>query len=181
MQVETSENLRNFAFRLGSAATRAGLSQVEIATGLGIKGPRVNNWFQARNFPRPKERVALARLLGVETDWLIQGIGEPQNKSDYLGVAETSKPYMEAVPPDVIRESLRAEIDAILSAAGDNRDRLGWVRVQLDQMSAVSRSWLSLEEVNRRATERAKEMTAAAQERRRLLDADHARRSRQSA
>ena len=73
------------------AATRAGLSQAEIAARLGItnaKSGRVNNWFSARNFPRSSERPALARLLGVRSEWLFHGEGEPQQYSDNPEVNE---------------------------------------------------------------------------------------------
>lgn len=91
MQEENSEILRDFAIRLDQAASRAGLTQTEIAAKLGIRGEssgRVNNWFKARNFPRARERPLLAQLLGVRPEWLFHGQGEPQEYSDDPAVNE---------------------------------------------------------------------------------------------
>lgn len=78
MQEENRELLTDFAFRLSAAAGREGLSQTEIAERLGLKLPRVSNWFQGRNFPRKRERVELAKVLRTNVDWLIQGKGDPE-------------------------------------------------------------------------------------------------------
>lgn len=58
------------------------MSQTEIAERLGVKKPRVSNWFTARNFPRAREKVALARLLKVRPEWLYRGEGEIEESSD---------------------------------------------------------------------------------------------------
>lgn len=58
--------------------------------------------------------------------------------------------------------ALLADFEGMIVAAGTNRDRLGWLRVQLDQMRVTTRTWLELEEINRRAVERARKMTAEA-------------------
>ncbi len=75
-QEETVDILKAFALRLTQLANRQGLQQVDIASRLGVKPPRVGNWFQGRNMPRKAERVALARLLGVTVEWLIEGDAE---------------------------------------------------------------------------------------------------------
>ena len=75
-QEEPVDILKAFAHRLAQLANRQGLQQVDIASRLGIKPPRVGNWFQGRNMPRKAERVALARLLGVTVEWLIEGYAE---------------------------------------------------------------------------------------------------------
>lgn len=75
-QEESTDFLRAFAWRLTSLASRRGLQQVDIANRLGVKPPRVGNWFQGRNMPRKAERVALAKLLGVTVEWLIEGTTE---------------------------------------------------------------------------------------------------------
>lgn len=64
---------------------RAGLTQVEIAARLGIKDTgsgRVNNWFKGRNFPRAREKPALAAQLSVRPEWLYHGLGGPQHFSE---------------------------------------------------------------------------------------------------
>lgn len=72
-QEENTEIVKAFAFRLNQLSARRGLQQVDIAGRLGVKPPRVGNWFQGRNMPRKAERVELAKLLGVTVDWLIHG------------------------------------------------------------------------------------------------------------
>lgn len=80
VQAETSEYLRDFALRLSTRAEHLGLSQTEIAERLGLKVPRVSNWFQGRNYPRKEERRKLAQVLGVNLEWLLEGVGEPERK-----------------------------------------------------------------------------------------------------
>lgn len=92
-QEENTEILRDFAWRLNACAERKGLSQVEIANQMGVKPPRVGNWFQGRNFPRSREKVQLAKLLGVTVDWLIQGVRD----NPEISVEEAAVPYGEAV------------------------------------------------------------------------------------
>jgi phage repressor protein C with HTH and peptisase S24 domain len=96
VQEENSEILSDFALRLSQAATRAGLTQAEIAARLGIsddRSGRVNNWFKARNFPRAREKPLLAKLLGVRPEWLYHGLGEPQEYSGDPAVNEAQAEY----------------------------------------------------------------------------------------
>lgn len=91
-QEEKTEILKAFATRLLQMANRQGLQQVDIAAKLGIKPPRVGNWFQGRNMPRKAERVALAHLLGVTVDWLIDGVAE-NGRITPAGVEEARAQY----------------------------------------------------------------------------------------
>lgn len=52
-----------------------GLSQTQVAALLRLKVARVSNWFQGRNMPRSAEKSALARALGVNLQWLMEGTG----------------------------------------------------------------------------------------------------------
>ena len=69
------------------------MSQTALAEMLGIKLARVSNWFQGRNFPRTRERVELARRLGVRLEWLIHGLGDPENFSSDPVVNEAVAEY----------------------------------------------------------------------------------------
>lgn len=82
MQGENTEILNAFAFRLNARAGALGLSQADIAQKLGAKAPRVNNWFQGKNFPRSRERVELVRILRCTSDWLFNGEGDPEPASE---------------------------------------------------------------------------------------------------
>ena len=93
MQAENLEQLQNFSIRLSGRADHLGLSQTALAEMLGIKLARVSNWFQGRNFPRTRERVELARRLGVRLEWLIHGLGDPENFSSDPVVNEAVAEY----------------------------------------------------------------------------------------
>lgn len=81
MQEENRELLSEFAARLNARSEHQGFNQTQIAEKLGVKYPRVSNWFQGRNFPRAREKMELAKLLKVNLDWLMHGIGEPESFS----------------------------------------------------------------------------------------------------
>jgi phage repressor protein C with HTH and peptisase S24 domain len=93
LQAENTEILQDFAFRLDGRAALLNLTQVQIAERLGVKVARVNHWFKARNFPRARERVALAEVLGVNIEWLMHGAG-PVEKSTH-SVSEGAAGYGE--------------------------------------------------------------------------------------
>jgi DNA-binding XRE family transcriptional regulator len=81
LQAKRTENLDSFGVRLRGLAEERGLSQAEIARRLGIAHPaRVGNWFQGKNKPR-EHAVALARLLGISTDFLLEGILPDQSQA----------------------------------------------------------------------------------------------------
>jgi transcriptional regulator with XRE-family HTH domain len=175
-KVEVSSISSHLRDRLANAQKAGGLTSAQLAAALRITPEWLSKILNGH--------VSGSEDIGLRLDDYLRRRGvAPPSTLEHEGTSTAAPAETHDDPPftSAIAEALRADFTAILEAAGNNRDRLGWVRVQLDQMSAVSRSWLTLEEVNRRATERAKELTAAAQERRRLLDADHARRSRQSA
>jgi hypothetical protein len=77
---------------------------------------------------------------------------------------------------DVLRRELRSILERMLTAAGDDPTRLGWLKVELEQKLAVARSWLSADEINRQAVDLAKKMTA--ERTKRLASESHATRRR---
>lgn len=54
----------------------------------------MSNWFTGRNFPRAREKVELAKLLGVRIEWLIKGEGKPEKSSE---LHEDQAPYSAGV------------------------------------------------------------------------------------
>ncbi len=60
-----------FAQRLKELRRRAGLSQEELASRLGVSAQAVSKWELALNLPETGVLVPLARLLGVSTDELL--------------------------------------------------------------------------------------------------------------
>lgn len=91
-QEEKTEILRAFAWRLNSAAEAKGLQQVDIAEKLGVKAPRVRNWFQGLNYPRKAERIALVKLLDVPREWLFKETTE-KDRFEPSVVREEQAPY----------------------------------------------------------------------------------------
>ncbi len=61
----------DFARRLRELRRRAGLSQEELASRLGVSAQAVSKWELAANLPETGVLVPLARLLGVSTDELL--------------------------------------------------------------------------------------------------------------
>jgi phage repressor protein C with HTH and peptisase S24 domain len=100
-QEEKTEMLRGFAWRLNSASSAQGLTQVDIAERLGVKRPRVGNWFQGLNYPHKAERVALAKLLDVTLEWLMEGKTENDRfrpKEVEASRAEVGGPPVRQIP-----------------------------------------------------------------------------------
>jgi len=95
VQAENTELLQDFAFRLDGRAAARNLTQVEIAERLGVKVARVNHWFKGRNFPRTRERIGLAEILGVNLEWLLTGHGPIERT--VTSVSEEAAPYGAAV------------------------------------------------------------------------------------
>ena len=186
LQEESTVQRDIFARRLRGFSEKAELSQAEISRRLKLGPPVVGNWFQARNLPESSILPALAAVLGCSIDDLFSANSPPlepvADESKVSALAEDQAPYLTTSPEvSSLSGKIRAKFDSLLSAAADNRDRLGWLIVQLDQMQLYASAWLSNEEVNRRAVERSKKITAEARAARALLnDADDARRRREA-
>lgn len=63
--------------RIRTARLRAGLSQTELATRIGVSRTAVANWESSKSRTRPSsERLeAICRLTGVSWEWLATGRG----------------------------------------------------------------------------------------------------------
>lgn len=132
----------------------------------------------------------MAAALKITPEWLSKIINGHVTGSDDIGlrldvllrerglvaaltfseVSSTSRPP--GVADESIEQTLRRDFEILVAAAAGDRDRLGWVRVQLDQMRAFARTWVEPDEINRRATQRAKQMSAAAEEHRASVQKD---------
>ncbi|MDE2106662.1 MAG: helix-turn-helix domain-containing protein [Patescibacteria group bacterium] len=98
MQAENTDILDAFKWRLNRAAEKLDLNQAEVAVRLGVSPQRVGNWFQGRNFPSQRQSISLAKLLGISTEWLLQGEGEPDSASVAEAAAEYGGSPVRAIP-----------------------------------------------------------------------------------
>lgn len=108
-----------FAQRIATTMARKGLSQSDVARGVGYTPTAIWNWLQGNTLPRSETLAALATLLDVTEDWLRDG-DAPAANADAPDQTAASQTIAEKV------EGLRAEIAAL---AGYELD---YVRVTLE-------------------------------------------------
>lgn len=71
-----SEETATFGDRLAAAREAMGLSQKELAQGVGIKTSVLRGWEEDLNEPRVTRLSILAGILGVSFRWLLTGEGK---------------------------------------------------------------------------------------------------------
>lgn len=69
-----------FASRIREIRTNQGLSQLQLASELGMIKQRVNNWESGVSLPSVDVLVALATYFNVSTDYLLGLSEEPGRK-----------------------------------------------------------------------------------------------------
>jgi transcriptional regulator with XRE-family HTH domain len=187
LQAKKTEVLQSFSVRLRAAISRRGVTLAAVAAECAVSVSTVGAWTQGKNWPKVEQQPKLAAFLKTSVMHLVHGVAEEAEVS----AANTEHPYLEpivaeAAPPlayDLsprapLAQQLIADFSALVAAAGDNRDRLGWVRVQLDQMRAVSGAWMDRNERNRAVV--ARHMQESAEHKASLDRADDTRRSRKA-
>jgi len=110
------------------------------------------------------KKLFLSRGLynGLETgreapsDWVVQQI----DMLERLGASDSSVSRLANRAPETaesdlttLRAALHAALDRTIAAAGDDRDRLGWIKVQLETHVSAPPAWSTLEKSNARADE----------------------------
>lgn len=69
--------------RLVAARNSAGLSQVDLATQIGVKVATLDAWENDWKEPRANRLQMLTGMLGVSLRWLLSGVGEgPDNPEE---------------------------------------------------------------------------------------------------
>jgi len=159
LQAEKTELLRNFAARLKAARVRRKATLAQVGLACGVQPSTVGQWEQAANWPKVEIHLKLAEYLGTSVMHLIYGrtgdIGPTARTTENLLIEPTVRG---AAPGSELARKLCEDFAAMVETAGDDRDRLGWLRVQLDQTGHVVRSWRTFEEVNEEARRLAKKM-----------------------
>jgi transcriptional regulator with XRE-family HTH domain len=105
--------------RLAAARDFSGLTQVDLATQLGVKTETLDAWENDWKEPRANRLQMLTGLLGVSLRWLLTGVGDgPDNPED-----------MQEIPQDinamlVEMRKLRAQIAKSSVKLGELEKRL---------------------------------------------------------
>lgn len=105
--------------RLKQCRIDAGLSQQYVAVTLGVKGPSVSNWESGKTSPTVENLVALAKLYGVSTDYLL-GNDQPNNggkDKDNSYTLERLETLPEETPPGYVRGKIEFPADSMAIAA----------------------------------------------------------------
>lgn len=62
----------------------AGFTQKRLADMLGFSKTAVSLWERGQNKPSPEHYAELSKVLNVNEEWLISGVGEPNSKNEHL-------------------------------------------------------------------------------------------------
>lgn len=62
-------------FNLMKARAELGITQAELAEAVGVAPVTVNSWEKGTRFPRPKNVLALSRVLGMSFEDIYEGEG----------------------------------------------------------------------------------------------------------
>ncbi|MFT4701978.1 MAG: transcriptional regulator with XRE-family HTH domain [Yoonia sp.] len=78
-----SDDAATLGDRLAAARDAAGLTQIELATQIGVKSETLDAWENDWKEPRANRLQMLTGLLGVSLRWLLTGVGEgPDNPEE---------------------------------------------------------------------------------------------------
>lgn len=146
---ENPDSLEAFRHRLSLLAGRKRLKQSEIARRLStpenrISPQRVGGWFQGRHFPGGEIEHALAALLGVSRDWLIEGKDTPDSTDTTVAENGTQVTYG---TPQAMEAEARGHIEKLILAAKGQPARLGWIVEQLKEHAEIPKNWRAGAEV----------------------------------
>ena len=85
---DEKRDLDTLGGRIGRAREMADMTHEEAAQQLGVTLETWENWESDREEPRANRLAMLAGFLNVSTAWLLHGIGESPNTSDYSEIAQ---------------------------------------------------------------------------------------------
>lgn len=75
MLMARSEIRNSFGRRLARAREAKPMTQDELGRALNVDATLISRWENDRSKPRAENIAALARALGVRTDWLLSNVG----------------------------------------------------------------------------------------------------------
>lgn len=150
--------------RVKALRKAAGMSQAEFAKKLFLSRGLLNGIETGREkTPSPwiVQQIDLLEQVGVQ---LLNKLGDGQSvhsmRPSIRLVHEAQGPIDEF---DELREAIRAGLERTIEAAGNSRDRLGWILEQTREHLAAPKSWLTKDAVNLGAREHAKKLHAHAE------------------
>lgn len=71
--VHPSPRQQTFAHRLRELMSTHSLTQIELASLIGLSQSRVSDWLNSKALPQPRSMRALATALRVDATWLLTG------------------------------------------------------------------------------------------------------------
>lgn len=77
--------------RIREARNGIGMSVNELARRVGVSSTAAWNWDHANTHPRPEQLAKIATTLGVSTEWLLTGGGEPAHPQSVSKILEDAK------------------------------------------------------------------------------------------
>lgn len=96
-------SLTDFGERLGAARKAAGLSQEDLAEGLGLKRKpgqtQVSRWETGTEIPKGETLMKIRSLVECDGHWLLTGEGDPTLKKDVTWKLAAMEKILEAREP----------------------------------------------------------------------------------
>lgn len=99
--------IRSFGERLHNLRLANGLTQAQLAAGLGVSEPSVSAWEQGRSRPKAGRMEALAELLGVE---MVELLGICERPDLNVAVADARRKIAEAAGISLDQIRIRIEM-----------------------------------------------------------------------
>ena len=141
---------------------RRGLHRDAAYPLLGISRATLYNWLK-RHDPPPskKHRQKLVEFFGEPEDFVLRGMVTsvqgsktfPLQRREEIPIEEPPASYHSAVPDEMIARA-RAKLEALLSVAEGNPERLSWLLIELDQLQFYTSAWMNTRERSHRVLKR---------------------------
>ncbi|MBM3851600.1 MAG: helix-turn-helix transcriptional regulator [Verrucomicrobia bacterium] len=163
----------DFGARLRWFRNARNLDQAELGKTVGRTATSISEWEKGKSQPTLVQIGTIARVLGVSSARLAFG-DQSSGADEGEGGGGVDSPQYGS--PSV-RGELREILEQTIAAAGDDRDRLGWIKVQLKTHVSPPADWRTHDEINAQAQEHKKKIWAAVDKARAAQSTDHARRT----
>lgn len=116
--------MEDFGARLREARKSKGMTQKAVAAHFGIARVSVTQWESQTTRPDPARFVEIAKLYGVDLDWLMNGSGtgpstSPPTSADIADSERLRRDIMDLSPED--RAYIQGRIDERLGRSPSNR------------------------------------------------------------
>jgi transcriptional regulator with XRE-family HTH domain len=138
----------NLSFRLIKARSAMGWSQQGLAEVSGVAAAQISRYESGRSAPRSEVVAKLARALGVQFEWLANGVGPLDTGADVPKYPEGTSVFPLDIPPEhyeaiekfakeeglTMEMALRKLVLDGLERRTSARDELDGIRRRLDKL-----------------------------------------------